>query len=216
MMNRNDRYANVKIKTYDELKAYFETALFFEADTQFESLVDEIRKIQFGQNRVWILFGCSEKNRWECLQVAQTKNILTELSSDIELMLSNNYTELIEKIPRDQRVHKSTTFYDDAYEIDLDKANKRDEKRKYLYSKMGEEYKHFKICFLKIDEYLGLCGFTYKNENIINMINIAKPLYAEAMLAYDMQARYWNMYNSGVDGQSIMVFFEEKRNQQNV
>lgn len=44
MMNRNDRYANVKIKTYDELKAYFETALFFEADTQFESLVDEIRK----------------------------------------------------------------------------------------------------------------------------------------------------------------------------
>lgn len=214
MMNRNDRYVNVQVKTYDELKAYFETVLSFEADTQFESLVDEISKIQSGQNRVWILFGCNEKNEWECLQVARTKNILQEIFSDVNLMLSNNYTELIEKIPGDQRVYKSTTFYDHTYEIHLGKENNRDERRKYSYSKMGEEYKHFMICFLKIDEYLGLCGFIDENENIVNMINIAKPLYAEAMIAYDMQARYWNMYSSGVDGQSIMIFLEKKRNQQ--
>ena len=79
---------------------------------------------------------------------------------------------------------------------------------------MGEDYKHFMLCLLKIDEYLRLCGFVDKNENIINMINIVKPLYAEAVIAYDMMARYWNIYSRGVDGQSIMNFLKEKRDQQ--
>ena len=48
-------------------------------------------------------------------RLPRAKRMLTEISSDIELMLSNNYTELIEKIPRNQRVHKFMTFYDDAY-----------------------------------------------------------------------------------------------------
>ena len=46
------------------------------------------------------------------------------------------------------------------------------------------------------------------NENVLNVIDIAKQLYAEAMLK-----KYWNMYNSGVDGQAIVCFLEKQRNQ---
>ena len=45
-----------------------------------------------------------------------------------------------------------------------------------------------------------------------SIATIAKNLYAEAMIAYDLLAKYWNMYNSGVDGQAIMYFLEEQRN----
>ena len=77
---------------------------------------------------------------------------------------------------------------------------------------MKEEYSYFRICTLKVDEYLGLFEFTINNRNIFNMIAIAKNLYAEAMIAYELLAKYWNIYNSGVDGQAIMCFLEEQRN----
>ncbi len=213
-MKIKDRYAQVVTKSYGELKEYFDVALCFDATENYQQVATRINKIRVNQNRVWVLLGRNRDENWECLQVAQKKNqLITEISQDVEYMLSNDYSKMVADIPISQRWYKSSTFYDKVYLIDSGHLEDRNECRKYSYSKMKEEYKHFMICFLKVDAYLDLCNYSAENENILNMIKIAKSLYAEAMIAYDMLARYWNMYNSGVDGQSIMIFLENKRNQ---
>ncbi len=202
-----DRYADVKIKRFSELKQYFEIALCFDKEEKYEDMATKISKIQFGENRVWVLLGCIVENEWDCLQVAQTKDdMFAEIMEDVGFMLSYNYSQMINSVSSKNIISKHSTFYEDVYLIDKEKANQTDERRKFSYSKMKEEYKHFMICFLKVDEYLKLNGTIENNENVLNMIEIAKSLYAEAMIAYDMMARYWNMYNSGVDGQAIMCF----------
>ncbi|MBQ8325541.1 MAG: hypothetical protein IJX86_00590 [Lachnospiraceae bacterium] len=207
------RYSRVSKKTYDELKDYFEIILEFDSNDDYQCVLYKIKKLSIEQKRVWFLVGSNDQLNWECLQVAQTKeNILTEISEDVNFMLSYDYSKMVSRIPADRRIKKSSTFYENIYEIDLDSASNIDERRKYSYSKMKEEYVHFRIVLLKVDEYLGLSNFENENENVLNMIEIAKPLYAEAMLAYDMLAKYWNMYNSGVDGQAIMCFLEKQRN----
>lgn len=208
------RYSKVNKRTYDELKRYFEIILEFDALDEYQCVLSKINNLVIEQNRVWFLVGSNDRLNWECLQVAQTKNnILTEISQDVNFILSYNYSQMVSRIPVNKKISKSSTFYEDIYEMDSDYAGNVDERRKYFYSKMKEEYAHFRICLLKVNEYLGLCNFENDNENILNMIEIAKPLYAEAMLAYDMLAKYWNMYNSGVDGQAIMCFLEKQRNQ---
>lgn len=208
------RYLKVSKKTYEELKPYFEIILEFDAVDEYQDVLLNINKLVIEQNRVWFLVGSNDKLNWECLQVAQTKNsILTEISEDVNFMLSYDYSKMVSKIPIHKKISKSSTFYKDIYEMNLDYAGDMNERRKYSYSKMKEDYAHFRICLLKVDEYLGLCNLMNENENILNMIHIAKNLYAEAMLAYDMLAKYWNMYNSGIDGQAIMCFLREGRNQ---
>lgn len=208
------RYSRVSKKTYDELKGYFEIILEFDSNDDYQCVLFKINKLTIEQKRVWFLVGSNDQLKWECLQVAQTKdNILTEISEDVNFMLSYDYSKMVSRIPEDRKIMKSSAFYENIYEIDSDSASNIDERRKYSYSKMKEEYVHFRIGLLKVDEYLGLSNFENENENVLNMIEIAKSLYAEAMLAYDMLAKYWNMYNSGVDGQAIMCFLENQRNQ---
>ena len=208
------RYSKVSKKTYDELKGYFEIILEFDSNDDYQCVLYKINKLTIEQKRVWFLVGSNDQLNWECLQVAQTKdNILTEISEDVNFMLSYDYSKMVSRIPADRKIRKSSAFYENVYEIDSDFASNIDERRKYSYSKMKEEYVHFRIGLLKVDEYLGLSNFENENENVLNMIEIAKSLYAEAMLAYDMLAKYWNMYNSGVDGQAIMCFLENQRNQ---
>lgn len=208
------RYSRVRKKTYDELKSCFEIILEFDAVDDYQCVLLKINKLVIEQNRVWFLVGSNDQLNWECLQVAQTKNnILTEISEDVNFMLSYDYSKMVSRIPTNKKIRKSSTFYENIYEIDSDSARDIDERRKYSYSKMKEDYAHFQIGLLNVDEYLGLSDFENENDNILNMIEIAKPLYAEAMLAYDMLAKYWNMYNSGVDGQAIMCFLEKQRNQ---
>ena len=208
------RYSEVKKKTYDELKSYFEIILEFDAVDDYQCVLLKINQLVIEQNRVWFLVGSNDKLDWECLQAAQTKNnILAEISEDVNFMLSYDYSKMVSRIPMNKRISKSSTFYEGIYEINSDYARDINERRKYSYSKMKEEYAHFRICLLNVDEYLGLCNFENDNDNVLNMVEIAKPLYAEAKLAYDMLAKYWNMYNSGVDGQAIMCFLEKKRNQ---
>jgi hypothetical protein len=208
-----ERYSKVTPKTYNELKEYLDVIFEFKASDDFKSVLSQIDSLVVSQNRVWLLLGSNNRSDWECLQVAQTKkNIISEISEDVEFMLSYDYSKLIVELANDRRLSKPSTFYENAYEIDKDLASNNNERRKYSYSKMKEEYLYFRICILKVDEYLGLLGFTSDNDNIQNMIAIAKYLYAEAMIAYDMLAKYWNMYNSGVDGQAIMCFLEKQRN----
>lgn len=208
-----DRYSKVTSKSYDDVKKYLDVFFEFAASDDCKNTLAQIEEIATSQKRVWLLLGSNDKLDWECLQVAQTKkNIISEISEDVKYMLTFNYSNMISELTMERRVSKSSTFYENVYEIDEEVASNNNERRKYSYSKMKEEYRYFRICILKVDEYLGLVGVRSDNQNVLNMIAIAKNLYAEAMIAYDMLAKYWNMYNSGVDGQAIMCFLEEQRN----
>lgn len=214
-MSLKDRYRNQfdNRKKYSDIKNMLDIEIEFKIAEKYCDVKKRINSLNEANNRVWLLFGLKDGKEWECLQVAQSKNgLLTEIVEDVEYMFTYNYENLTSKIPENKRLFKNSTFYDEIYVINKDDAGNQNEKRKYSYSKMASEYAEFKICILNIDKYLGLTGFAVDNDNIMNMITIAKPMYAEAMVAYDLLARYWNMYNSGIDGQAIMIFLKEGRN----
>ena len=58
-------------------------------------------------------------------------------------MLSYDYSKMVSRIPMNKRISKSSTFYEGIYEINSDYAKDINERRKYSYSKMKEEYAHF-------------------------------------------------------------------------
>lgn len=206
-MEKNKRYKNKSVKSYDELEPFLETVVSFKSNDDCKTIINTIEKYNFKDNRVWTLFGSNDNKNWDCLQVAQTNNkILNEMKCDIKFMFDNNYKDLLLKINQKDKKIKDTTFYNDSYEME-----KNSDCRKFSYSKMRSEYKWFRICLLKINDYLSFTYLKLENNNLINILEIAKPLYAEAKLAYETLAKYWNMYNSGVDGQEIMIFLERDK-----
>ena len=48
------------------------------------------------------------------------------------------------------------------------------------------------------------------NDDIKRMICISKMNYAEAKIAFELQAIYWRAYNSGIDNKAFKVFLLEK------
>lgn len=168
-------------------------------------------KVEGKDYRIWVLFGKQEKKHekeeWECLQVAQTKNLIDEIIEDIGFM-TGNYDEIIEKIPEEKRITKNTAFYNNAYIM----SSGAKDKRKYCYSKMAKEFNEFIICSPKIDYFIMRSQEEIKTDDENNMISVALYPYVEAKIAYLMLAKYWNYYRSGVDCQTIMLFIE-KQNQ---
>lgn len=208
-MEKNNRYKNKTIKAFDEIKEFLEPIVTFEKGKNPENIFKELEKKDLKDKRVWALFGSNkehEEKDWECLQVAQTKKqIKKEIKMDIEFMIENTYENLLKRINQENKISKSTTFYNNAYEMERNK-----DRRIYSYSKMYSEYKYFMVCTVKVDEYLGIES-NDMSEDISNIINISKYLYAEGKLAYETLAKYWNMYNSAVDGQAIMLFLERDK-----
>lgn len=208
-MERKKNYRNKRVKPYKELEPFLNIVVSFKRNDNCKDIINTIDDYNFEDNRVWALFGSNDNENWDCLQVAQTKkNISQEIKCDIEFMFENKYEDLLSQIEQKDRIIKNTTFYNGSYEMGKGSDHeKKSDPRKFSYSKMYSEYKFFRICILKINEYLSFSSLKL-NEDLVNILEIAKPLYAEAKLAYDTLAKYWNMYNSGVDGQAIIIFLE--------
>lgn len=206
MQKRKD-YEGKKVKTYEELKNYLEKVISFNRNENYEDILKQISELKLNSN-VWALFGKNDFDEWHCLQVASSKYIQTEILDDVYLMFFNDYEDLISNITSSDKVYKDSTFYREVYEMDSKNAGKINERRKFLYSKMKRDFSDFMICTLKVEKYLDTANLKIYNHDLINIIEIACSLYAEAKFAYETLAYYWNMYNSGVDGQAIMKFLE--------
>ncbi|MCM1058054.1 MAG: hypothetical protein NC517_10670 [Firmicutes bacterium] len=82
----------------------------------------------------------------------------------------------------------------------------KDEKK--LRKEWGEysakEYKNFRICFLNVDKYLRIEPTDINKTDADRITEICKNQYAEAKIAFETLAVYWNHYRSGIDGQTIV------------
>lgn len=197
-------------KTYMDLQPFLREIVTFKKN-ESNSNVDFFNKFMkkiFSDDRVWILFGKDdESNEWEALQVAQTKeNIKIEIIEAIQYLFSDAYAKLTSVNAK--FIH--TQFYSNSYAIpsETPRGSYNEVKRKYQYSKMGNDYGEFKICVLEYMQYLQIPGEKFDNDSLKDIVAIAAPCYAEAKLAYDTLAKYWNAYKGGVDGQAIALFQE--------
>lgn len=201
-----------KAKTYNDLKEYLEDVVSFERCDESEKvilceeLVNKINEHDFKNKRVWAMFGSNDNNDFDCLQVGQEKDIAFEIVEDVQFMFKNEYDDLI-KCDEKNLIELNTYFYEKAYKRVKSSADKRE----FMCSKMLRDYKYFKICILDVDEYLSLEDFEAENENINNIIKIAKYKYSVGKLAYETLVKYWNVDSSIVDAQTV-VFFMERDN----
>lgn len=148
-------------------------------------------------SRVWLLFASKYDNIWECLQVAQSKKVKDEIEDVIKFLFEDEFNKTSEHI----------SFTDSAFykEVCPKNANKSYEyNRKLLYSKIGCEYKNFRICFLNVDKYLRIEPTNINKTDADRITEICKNQYAEAKIAFETLAVYWNHYRSGIDGQTIV------------
>lgn len=208
-MNLRKPYSNLKIEKYDSLKkdGFFTGEIIiskrdFSKNDFSKNIKRQLELINKNDNssRVWLLFVSNDEKDWKCVQVAQSKE---NVQQEVENV--TNYLQIEFKPPQGIEYTNST-----FYEAVCPKI-KGEEYRKTLYSKIGDNYNYFKICFLNVDKYLGIDfdNFTYKND-IERIIQICKNQYAEAKIAYQTLAVYWRLYSSGIDGQTISYLVAEQ------
>lgn len=76
-----------------------------------------------------------------------------------------------------------------------------------MYSKMREEYDVLLLFYqLNIDRYLSIEELKNDNTHVNNMIEISKANYAEAKLAFETQAIYWNTFRGVIDAKALKLF----------
>lgn len=207
MIELREPYKNNSIATYQDLNN--RGIFLFTKEFSRKSLCSSIDKEEMiadlqnhiNNTRVWLLFGSKESDKWECLQVghskfkvdAETKYIMEHLYCEDDLQISGftNSVFYINVCPKPKR----TADY-----------------RKCLYGIIGKNYNEFIICFLDVDKYLGLQQKdTAAITDAEKIIAICKNQYAEAKIAYETLAKYWRLYPSGIDGQTIAYFAENKQ-----
>lgn len=102
-MKRKNDYKDIVPKKYRE-ERFNEIFHFTKKELNPDSLSNLKQKVEGkieGKDyRIWVLFGKHKGEEWECLQVAQTENIIAEIKEDICFM-AGNYDEIIEKIPEE-------------------------------------------------------------------------------------------------------------------
>ena len=203
-MTLRDTYAELHIDPvpYDELEHFFYPGLTFSnsgKNASVESVRRQFEELDSKGSRVWLLFGSKDGKEWTCLQVAQSKNnARTEVEEVIELILR-----------KDKASPKKLEFTNSAfYEEVCPKPTKGHGYRELLYQMIGKTYSHFRICFLKVDEYLGLKPAEQNGSDAERIVEICKNQYAEAKIARQTLAVYWRQYSAGVDGQAISYFAE--------
>lgn len=142
--------------------------------------------------RVWLLFASNDKSNWVSLQVGQSKNNVAGEIEDVIKYLFFKYEPASE--------FANSAFYEKV----CPKTTGSKDKRELLYSKIGREYKYFRICLLDVDEYLEINpDSSIKRTDAERIIEICKNQYAEAKIAFATLAEYWTLYSSGIDGQTI-------------
>ena len=203
-MTLRDTYAELNITpvSYDDLAQFFCARFAFSnsgKDASVESVRRQFSELDSKGSRVWLLFGSKDGEEWTCLQVGQSKNnARTEVEEVIELIFR-----------KDKASPKKLEFTNSAfYEEVCPKPTKGYGYRELLYQMIGKTYSHFRICFLKVDEYLGLKPAEQNGSDADRIVEICKNQYAEAKIARQTLAVYWRQYSAGVDGQTISYFAE--------
>lgn len=201
MITLKEQYNHNNKKTYKELKDYFTLEINYEKGNE----IPKLENISVSDDcRVWLLFAKKNNdgnvsNGWKCLQVAQSKNeLIQEIQEDLGFISSP-------KVEKDVK-RKNSQFYKDVCPIPV----KNKGYRELLYKEIGNDYSEFKICILNVDKYLGLNISKYENNDVKNIVEICKNQYAEAKIAYQTLAVYWNAYKSGIDGQTISYIVSHK------
>lgn len=143
----------------------------------------EIRKSLFKKikdsnirEKVWALFGSNEnEERWICLQVGGSQNIINEIVADIKAMLPLN---------EDDKKYWSSEFHSNIFEVHYGL-----DVRCQKYRNMFENFDRF--CVVLIDSQKYLEGINYLSE-IDKLDKLDK--YAEVVYAYETKALYWNPF----------------------
>lgn len=207
---------NHAIKKYDDLKKYFynEYEINFTNDHNLEDfksrekLNNEIKiKDEF---RIWLLFARNDdKEEWTCLQVASTQDAqkLRKEIIDIESEKEPGAMDLILEKTFDETLgiqYRNSQFYNDLYPYPANYGKDTESKRirrKLLYNRIGVDHKYFKICFLKVSDYIR----DLKKSGVIITEDMKKDeiLCAEAFLAYSTLAVYWNPLRGKIDGRTM-------------
>lgn len=188
-------YRNSEKKAYSDLEKFFIGPIIkFDKNTKDpEKLIEG----QEAQSRVWLLFASNDNGKWDCVQVAHSKN---EALSEIEFVLKYYKKDFDDSA---NITYKNSAFYEKVIpHVDGVKN------REALYSKIGTEYKYFIICFLDVNKYLDIEDSGKESNDSQKILEICKNQYAEAKIAYEALAVYWRLVSSAIDGQTISYIVE--------
>ena len=182
----------------EELKDYFITTIEI---CQKESAIKSVENIKIGTEKcVWVLYSDNE-----ILQVGEVEShrLKQELTSDIEDMYADRKYS-IETIEDDcPLIALDTAFYLNTYWV-RDDDNITKDRNKYMYRKIREENSKLSISIIDTDKYLKIkeVGTTLEKQ----MIEMTKSYFAESKIAYYSQAKYWNVFYSGVGYKALELF----------
>lgn len=161
-----------------------------------------IKETLYGhEGRVWILLGTKNKGEPEALQIAQAEDIYDEIYKNVRRMYNCQYHE------RDDGTKETALKYDldiiqnpnsicsgeDSYMYNSSEAKS---KIACFYRYLKKSYDCLRFYEVVIDKYLGPIGELSEMEK--DMCELSKDYYCEAKLMIDTNAKWWNMYNSGV------------------
>lgn len=196
-MQKREPYEKNRVLNYKDLKKFFISQLEINYCKELKApVVTE----DYNNYRVWLLFVKLEKDKWTCVQVAQSKNNIKE---EIEFVLEH----LSKKWDKNDCELNDSQFYESVCPI----PGKGEDYRDLLYRKIGNESDEFRICILDVDKYLGLKKVEKNNKNDAErIIEICKNQYAEAKIAYQTLAVYWRKVSSAIDGQTISYAVEHR------
>lgn len=192
---------NAKLKPEDLKKYFIDIVEIYQKDTA----IMNVKKIDAGTGKcVWLLYSEDE-----ILQVGEVEShrLKQELIADIEDMYADN--EFSIKLIEDEAslVALDTAFYLNTYYVRDDK-NISKNRNKYMYKKIREENSRLSIGIIDIDAYLGIKKLGTALEK--QMIEMTKSYYAESKIAYYSQAKYWNVFYSGVGYKALELFRNQK------
>lgn len=168
---------------------------------QRETAIQRIENLEIEDGKcVWVFFSDNE-----ILQVGEVEShrLKHELKSDIDDMYADNKYSMKSIEDECSLVAMDTAFYMNTYWV-RDDDNISENRNKYMYKKIREENQNLSIGIVDIDAYLKIkkAGTIMENQ----MIEMTKSYFAESNIAYYSQAKYWNVFYSGVGYKALELF----------
>lgn len=205
---KKEQYKKIRAKKRNELDnvdLYLKEIVRFDNKDKLGDIIEKIKNKKLNGKNVWALFGKINKTDEVCLQVGAGINIENEIIFDINKMYCED--DSISKSNEALEIKsKNTQFYKNVYNI-----NAGDDKNKYIYRKIRQEYEELIFYYIDIDVYLGIKDFKCDNKAVNNILDLSKMYYAETMFAYETQAIYWNVFRSGVGVETLKLLLSEEK-----
>lgn len=205
---KKEQYKKLSAKKRNELDnadSYLKEIVRFNNKEKLGNVIEKIKNKKLNAKYVWALFGKINEVDEICLQVGAGINIEDEIISDINKMYCED--DSISKSNKALKIKsKNTQFYKNVYKI-----NDGDDKNRYIYRKIRQEYEELIFYYIDIDVYLGIKDFKCDNKAVNNILALSKMYYAETMFAYETQAIYWNVFRSGVGLETLKMLLNEEK-----